>query len=175
MSALTGEQAAAIFARIKELLGEEGLTFRPEAPQPDLFVTSERLRALCLALRDDPALAFESLQQVAGTDYAKEERLRSTITLCSYAHGGRLLTLHTDLPREAPQLPTVSDIWPAAEWHERESWDLLGIVYEGHPDLRRIMLPDDWEGHPLRKDYEEKPVYDGIPTRRDREWLSWQK
>lgn len=175
MSTLTREQAEALFARIKAAVGEEGITFRPEAPQPDLLVTPERLRALCLALRDDPELHFESLQQVAGTDYPKENTLRSTITLCSYTHGGRLLTLHTELPREAPRVPTVSDIWPAADWHERESWDLLGIVYEGHPDLRRIMLPDDWVGHPLRKDFVEQPAYDGIPTRREREWLSWQK
>lgn len=164
----------AVFARVKALLGEAGLEFLTEQAQPAIVVTPARLRELALALRDDPELRFESLQQVAGVDYPDEARLRSTVTLCSYAHG-RLLTLHTDLPRDDPRLPSLHDVWPAAEWHERESWDLLGIVYEGHPDLRRIMLPDDWEGHPLRKDFVEKPEYNGIPTQREREWLSWQK
>jgi NADH-quinone oxidoreductase subunit C len=166
----------AVFARIRTLLGEEGLTFRTDVPQPDVIVTPERLLELCRALRDDPELHFESLQQVAGVDYPGEEgaHLRSTITLFSYAHG-RLLTVHVDVPRDNPRVPSLCTIWPAAEWHERESWDLLGIVYTGHPDLRRIMLPDDWEGHPLRKDFEEKPDYQGIPTQREREWLSWQK
>ena len=80
-----------------------------------------------------------------------------------------------DVPRDDPRQPSIQDIWPAANWLERESFDLLGIVYEGHPDLRRIMLPEDWIGHPLRKDYEEQPDYHGVPTQREREWLSWQK
>jgi NADH:ubiquinone oxidoreductase subunit C len=63
------------------------------------------------------------------------------------------LELHVALPREAPEVDTVTGVWPAADWHERESWDMVGIVYAGHPDLRRILLKDDFVGHPLRKDY----------------------
>jgi NADH-quinone oxidoreductase subunit C len=63
--------------------------------------------------------------------------------------------LKTRVPRENPRIESVTSLWPGAEWHEREVFDLFGIVFEGHPDLRRILLPDDWEGHPLRKDYQD--------------------
>ncbi len=165
---------AAPFDRIRALLGEEGLEFQSEVPQPGVVVQPERLLAFATALRDDPELAFESLQQLAGVDWPEEERIRCSTTVWSFSRDC-LLTFHVDLPRDNPRLPSLCGIWPAADWHERECWDLTGIVFEGHPDLRRLMLPDDWEGHPLRKDYEEKPAYGGIPTRREREWLSWQK
>lgn len=164
----------AAFDRIRALLGEEGLEFQEEAPQPGVVVKAERLLDLAKVLRDDPELAFESLQQMAGVDWPEEDRIRCSTTVWSFSKG-QLLNFHVDLPRDNPRLPSISAIWPAADWHERECWDLTGIIFEGHPDLRRIMLPDDWEGHPLRKDFEEKPEYDGIPTQREREWLSWQK
>jgi NADH-quinone oxidoreductase subunit C len=63
--------------------------------------------------------------------------------------------LKTRVPREDARIESVTSLWPGAEWHEREVYDLFGIVFEGHPDLRRILLPDDWEGHPLRKDYRD--------------------
>ncbi len=167
-------ETAAIFERIKGALGGEGLEFTEDAPQPGVIVAPSRLRELCLFLRDDPELRCESLQCLTGTDFPEDERLRTSYHVFSYGKR-HLVAFHVDLPRDEPRQPSVHDIWPAANWHERESWDLLGIVYEGHPDLRRILLPDDWEEHPLRKDYEEKSEYRGIPTQREREWLSWQK
>src|SRR6266571_516606 len=70
------------------------------------------------------------------------------------------------LPREDPAIPTLVNVWSVANWQERECYDLLGVLFEGHPDLRRLLLPDDWEGYPLRKDYGEKDEYHGIPTTR---------
>jgi NADH-quinone oxidoreductase subunit C len=69
--------------------------------------------------------------------------------------------------RGDPHIPTVAHLWPTADWHEREAFDLMGIRFTGHSDLRRLLLPDDWEGHPLRKDYVEKADYHGISTSRD--------
>jgi len=163
-----------LFDRIRQAFGEEGLAFQEEGPQPGVVVSPERLREFCLFLRDDPELRFEALTSLAGVDYPEEEKLRTSYHVFSYEKR-HLLPFHVDLPRERPRQPSVQDIWPAANWYERESWDLLGIIYEGHPDLRRIMMPDDWTGHPLRKDYEEQPEYNGMPTQREREWLSWQK
>ena len=73
------------------------------------------------------------------------------------------MTLRADLDRKDPRIASVMEIWPAAEWHERETYDLMGIVFEGHPEgLRRILLPDDWPGHPLRKDYVAPKEYNGM-------------
>ena len=134
----------------------------------------DRLLDFCFFLRDDPELRCETLTCLAGVDFPAEEKLRTSYIVYSYEKN-HFLVFHVDLPRGEPRQPSVHEIWPGANWYERESWDLLGIVYEGHPDLRRIMMPDDWEGHPLRKDYEEQAEYDGIPTQREREWLSWRK
>jgi NADH-quinone oxidoreductase subunit C len=70
-----------------------------------------------------------------------------------------------DLDRARPIVPSVYSIWKAADWHEREAFDLLGIQFEGHPDLRRLLMPADWEGHPLRKDYQEQNYYRGIKVK----------
>ena len=112
---------------------------------------------------DDPELRLDSLMCLTGVD--NKEVLTTVYHLFSYPkrHG---FVLKVDVPRDNPVCPTVASVWSAANWQERESWDLVGIQYEGHPDLRRILMPDDWEGHPLRKDYREKDVYRGMPTTR---------
>ncbi len=162
-----------VFDRIKAELGEEGLELLPDRPQPAIKVAREKLPALARFLKDDPQLRFETLSCLSGVDLP-EDVLRTLYHLYSFEIDF-MLPLMVDVTREDPATPTVSTVWPSADWYERESWDLVGIVYEGHPDLRRIMLPEDWEGHPLRKDFVEKDAYHGIPTQRDREWLSWQK
>jgi NADH-quinone oxidoreductase subunit C len=86
--------------------------------------------------------------------------------------------LKISAPSENPKVPTVSHIWRTAEWHEREAFDLMGVEFVGHPDLRRILLPDDWEGHPLRKDYKNAETYQGLKTAynnlQDTPDLSWE-
>ena len=89
------------------------------------------------------------------------ERLESVYHFLSYQHDHEAV-IKIKLDRENPRVASVMDLWPAADWHEREAYDLVGIVYEGHQDLRRILLPDDWEGHPLRKDYKQPEEYHGI-------------
>lgn len=163
----------AVYERVKREFGEEGIEFLSERPQPGFQVAREKIVELASFLRETEDLRFDMLTSLAGVDLP-EGVLRTSYHVYSF-EVDLLLPLHVDVTREDPSTPSVAHIWPAADWYERESWDLVGIVYEGHPDLRRIMLPDDWEGHPLRKDYEEKPEYHGIPTQREREWLSWQK
>lgn len=116
-----------------------------------LRLEAERLAAAARLLRGRPELAFDYLRGMAGTDY--ETHLEVVYILRSLASGEELaLKARTD--RDAPSVPSVTPVWATANWHEREIYDLLGIEFPGHPDLRRILLPDDWVGYPLRKDYE---------------------
>jgi NADH-quinone oxidoreductase subunit C len=122
-------------------------------------------------LRDEPIMAFDSLECLTGTDYPghaekpDEGRIHVALHLWSYSRRHRAV-VKVLVPREAPLMPTLSAVWPVAIWQERECFDLLGVRFEGHPDLRRILLPDDWVGHPLRKDFVEAAHYHGIPTTR---------
>jgi NADH-quinone oxidoreductase subunit C len=91
--------------------------------------------------------------EIIGSDLIGSEKLRVSYVLTNIPDMRRNLVLQVAVPREDPRVPTVSGVYQGADWPEREAYDLLGIIFEGHPDLRRIMLPDEWEGHPLRKDY----------------------
>lgn len=162
-----------LFDLVKREFGDGGIELLADRPQPGLQVAREKIVDLSRFLKETPELRFEMLTSLAGLDLP-EGVLRTSYHLYSFKLD-LLLPLHVDVTREDPKTPTISGVWPSADWYERESWDLVGIVYEGHPDLRRIMLPEDWEGHPLRKDFVEKESYHGIPTQREREWLSWQK
>ena len=116
-------------------------------------------------LRDDARLSFDFLRSVTGVDWPDQGYIDSVYHLYSYAkQHAHVVKLRC--PRARPEAPTVEGLWPTANWFEREAFDLLGIVYLGHSDLRRIMLPDDWVGHPLRKDYAEEAEYQGMGTTR---------
>ena len=102
-------------------------------------------------LRDDPELAFDLLSSVAATDWPERSpRYWVGYDLYSTEHRHRL-RVKVGLPDEDPRLPSVTPLYPTADWYEREIYDFYGVTFEGHPHLRRILLPDDWEGHPLRK------------------------
>ena len=121
--------------------------------EPDTVVVRcarEHLKQAALRLKADPEIGYETLNFVAGVD--RGAHLESVYHLYSW-RTNTYLELHVEVPREAAEVDTVCDVWPAADWHERESWDMVGIRYIGHPDLRRILLKDDFVGHPLRKDY----------------------
>ena len=116
-------------------------------------VRREHLVGLCRTLRDDPGLRFELCSAVNGVDYlGTPDRLHSVVHLTSMTYRRRI-RLETSVPVEDPHIPSITDVYPTADWQERESWDMFGIVYDGHPALTRILMPDDWEGHPQRKDY----------------------
>lgn len=123
-----------------------------EVVRPDRVratVPRESLRQVCAHLRD--AQGFEHLSCVSGVDWV--ERLENVYHIVSYQHGV-VLQVTVPIPADDPAVETISDIWKGALFHEREAYDLLGITFTGHPDLRRILLPKDFQFHPLRKDYQ---------------------
>ena len=117
-----------------------------------LFVPAASLVEIATFLRDDPELDFAMLSWIAGVDWLpREPRFEVVYGLLSLARAARL-TLKVALPGENPRVPTVTGVWPSADWLERETWDFYGIEFTGHPNLKRILLPEDWSGWPLRKD-----------------------
>ncbi len=118
-----------------------------------LVARREDLPALAPALRDRPDLRFALLAEVTAVDYQpREPRFEVVYILVSIEHRVRV-RLRIPVPGDDPRLDTVAAVWPAANWLEREVWDMFGIVFDGHPDLRRLLMPDDWDGFPLRKDH----------------------
>lgn len=119
-----------------------------------LHVRRERLREVAQQLRDAPELRFELLSSVSGVHYPSEvgRELHAVYQLTSMTHR-RWIRLEVSSPEADRHIPSVVAVWPAADWHERETWDMFGIVFDGHPALTRILMPDDWPGHPQRKDY----------------------
>ena len=108
---------------------------------------------ICRFLYDDPTLSYDYLIDLCGVDrYPHEPRFEVVYHLCAMKSRHRL-RLRVGLPAENPRLSSVTSVWKGANWLEREAFDLFGIIFDGHPDLRRILLTPDWEGYPLRKDY----------------------
>lgn len=141
-------------------------TFKGFANRDNEFkVKPERLLETMKVLRTEPDLDMDFLMCLTGVDYIKEKILQSVYHLFSYRHK-HTICVKADLPRDRPHVASVYSIWKTADWHEREQYDLLGIVFEGHPDLRRLLMPDDWIGHPMRKDYKEAEMYRDMPTSR---------
>ena len=108
----------------------------------------------CGALRDEPAFRFTALVDIVGVDILpREPRFDVNYSLVATQTCLRACASRCASDGEQPHVPSVIGVWPSAGFLEREVWDLLGVVFDGHPDLRRLLTPDDWEGHPLRKDY----------------------
>ena len=119
-----------------------------------LFVQRERMLDLCRTLRDDEGLRFELCSSISGVDYGVDvvQRLHVVYHLTSMTYRRRI-RLEVALDVDDAHVPSVVEVYPTADWHEREGWDMFGVVFDGHPALTRILLPDDWDGHPQRKDY----------------------
>ena len=119
--------------------------------QPAIFVPSDRLVEVSRLLRDHEGLNFHFLVDVTAVDWwPREPRFEVVYHLASATERLRLKVI---VPGAAARLPTLQNVWPGASWLEREVWDMFGIVFDDHGDLRRLLMPDDWEGHPLRKDF----------------------
>jgi NADH-quinone oxidoreductase subunit C len=118
-----------------------------------LHVDRAHLVGIATALRNDPALRFELLSSVSGVDYlGSVNRLHSVYHFTSMTYRYRL-RLEVQVGVEDPHVPSLTPLYPTADWQERETYDMFGIIYDGHPSLTRILMPDDWDGHPQRKDY----------------------
>ena len=116
-------------------------------------VNRQRISDICRFLHDDPEIYMDYLVDLCGVDYPdRQYRYEVVYNLYSVKHNHRLM-LKALIPADNPSVDSVVPIWAGANWHEREACDMYGIVFIGHPDLRRILMPDDWEGYPLRKDY----------------------
>ena len=142
-------------------LAEAGTTFTEavesvvvDRGELTFHVRREHLRTACQVLRDDPDLRFELLSGVSGVHYPHDagHELHAVHHLLSITHNRRV-RLEVTCPDADPHIPSVVPVYPTADWHERETWDFFGIIFDGHPALTRIQMPDDWPGHPQRKDY----------------------
>lgn len=142
-------------------LGEEALEEsyinRISKEMPTLVIYKEYWRDAAGLLKEHEELAFDYLSGLLGVDY--KDRMDVVYHFYSYPHR-RAVCVKVKTDRDEPQVPSVAPLWKGADWPEREAYDLLGIDFPGHPDLKRILLPDDWEGYPLRKDYE--PLDEGV-------------
>ncbi len=146
--------STALVAHLQAILPEAHLEGAPGIdPQTTVYASSEGLHATLETLRDRAELRFALLAELTAVDvWPREPRFELIYILVSLEHRLRL-RLKVRLHGPDARVPTVSDIWPAANWLEREVWDLFGIEFDGHPDPRRLLMPEDWEGFPLRKDY----------------------
>jgi NADH-quinone oxidoreductase subunit C len=158
-------EATAIYERLEKKFSDKVSDFKGDVPEPYLSVNAQAIVDVCRYLRDEESLRFEVLSDLTALDWPKQEKIQIVYHLYSYSQRHQIV-LKADLPRDNPRIATVEEIWKVANWFEREVYDLFGVIFEGHSDLRRIMLPEDWVGYPLRKDYVEQEEYDGISTQR---------
>ena len=157
-------EALQILERVKGKFGERVLEISEKKPDPFLVLDPAAIAEVGAFLRDDPELAMDCLSNESGVDY--KDRIEVVYHLFSYSkrHGA---VLKVKLPRDNPKVATLEGVWKSANWMEREIFDLLGVFFEGHSDLRRILMPEDWVGFPLRKDFVEPMEYHGISTVRE--------
>jgi NADH-quinone oxidoreductase subunit C len=137
------------------------LSAAAEGLHPHVVVKPERLTAIATILRTDWRLHFDLLRCISAVDWPAKNSIELSYDLLSVALG-HAFAIKVSLDRANPQVESLSAVWPAADWHERETFDLMGVTFLHHPDLRRILLPEDWIGYPLRKDYQYPTEYKGL-------------
>ena len=147
-----------IFDHLAALFPEAGLSL--DESVPCVVVPAPLVREVALHLRDDEALRFDVLMCLSGVDNGD-----GTLGVVYHLDSVPLrhkVTVKVAVPADNPHVPSCDRGWRIADWHEREAFDLVGVIFDGHHDHRRILLPDDWEGHPLRKDYQVPEFYNGM-------------
>ncbi|MFQ5652124.1 MAG: NADH-quinone oxidoreductase subunit C [bacterium] len=164
---------AEIHQKLQSKFGDAILDFSADALDPFVKVDPAKILEIATFLKEEPALKFTSLMCLSGIDYGADTNLGLVYNLHSMEKKHKI-TLRVDLPREEPTLASVQSVWRTADWHEREAFDLFGITFENHPDLRRILCPDDWEGYPLRKDYIVQEFYHGVRVPYQEDWAKYE-
>ena len=167
---------------LKQKLGDKICGANLENIDPWIEATPDGLVEVCTHLKNEPSLAFDYLNCISGVDYLHTDEKKAAKVdwqphvevvyhLFSMQHKHSLVLKvilprwKDDQPGQLPELPSVAHIWSTADWHEREVYDLMGVFFTDHPNMRRILCPEDWVGHPLRKDYEMPLEYHGIRGR----------
>ncbi len=150
-----------IHDKIKSQFPDAVVEFKPDAvTEPYIVVRPELIREISQFISADPDLKFDYLMSLSGVDF-NDGNLGVVYHIYSMEKRHRIV-IKVKVPKEKPEMPSVEPVWKTANWHEREVFDLFGIVFHDHPDMRRILLPDDWEGYPLRKDYKVQEYYRGF-------------
>jgi NADH-quinone oxidoreductase subunit C len=146
----------------------------PDDRHPRVHVDAADWRDVAEFVFRDPSLKLDWLANMSGVDYVADGKMCGVYDLWSFDHRHsfaiKVFTARDGVGASGPSIPSVADLWPAADWHEREAFDMFGIDFPGHPDLRRILCADDWEGFPLRKDYQFPREYHGIPGSVELDW-----
>ena len=143
-----------VVARVEQLVPDPFLRVQFDRGELTLLVAREKIPAVMEHLRNDAHLRYEGCMSVSGVHYPDDAGAEFHVVyqLGSMTHNRRL-RVETACPDADPHVPSVVGLYPAADWHEREAWDMFGIIFDGHPSLTRLLMPDDWVGHPQRKDY----------------------
>ncbi len=149
-----------IFDKLKIESGEEIISLNEDPGyEPSIKVEPTNLVDIMLFLRDEEGLEFDYPSCLSGVDLGANLGVVYNLYSMKRAHK---ITIKVEVPKEAPDVPSCELVWRSFDWHEREAYDLLGINFVGHHNLTRILLPDDWEGHPLRKDYVQPDYFHGM-------------
>lgn len=154
---------ARIVEALKSRFGEQAIEVFEFRGELTLIVPKENIVEVCRFLRDDPVFKFDFLADLSGLDmFTPVKRFAAVYNLYSLTNKHRIrLKVFTE--EEDPKLPTVTGVWEGANWHERETYDMFGIIFEGHPDLRRVYMPEEFEHHPLRKDFPLMGIPGSLP------------
>jgi NADH-quinone oxidoreductase subunit C len=163
MTALTFEQ---VHQRLTAKFGEAIGPIQPAKKDAFCTFAPARLLEICRFLKNEPDLSFDFLEDLTATDHPKQNLIKIVYHFYSYRHR-QMFIAKVEVNRSDAEVDTVESVWKAANWMEREVYDLFGVRFKGHSDLRRVLLPDDWIGSPLRKDYSEAGGYRDISNVRD--------
>lgn len=160
---------AEIYSLLSEKFGDKMVEFQGEEKTPIAIVQAQAIHEILSFLKNDERLKFESLMSLSGFDLGGEGQplgIAYHLNSMELNHYFAVKVLFED--RENPKIKSVNDLFRTADWHEREAYDMYGITFEGHPDFHRILLEDDWEGYPLRKDYVQAEFYRGMKIAKEK-------